>query len=753
MSFYQKNYLKKVLLLALMVFSGIISGQNLTPSLQKLTNPDNDNYITLLGQLANGSCYTVDVKNDIAYLGNGGYLEIDDVSYPTKPNMLRKVLTPSVVRNVCVDGNYAYVANGTYGLSIIDITNPKKAKLVKTFENGSFAYDLTVHDNYVYIAEGKNGLSIVDVSDPSNPFVKGTFETYKALSVTVNGNYAYIADGSNGIRIINISDPAHPVEVKHFETNGRANNIFVAGDYAYVADVLNGLRIINISDPANPNEVASYSGIHANRVDISYKYAYVTDEWNGLLHILDISNPANPREIGHFDSHDVSGVDALRNYAYISDRKAGLQIIKITDPSNPQLVSNIETGWNSATGIYAKDNYVYLSGGYSGLHIIDVSTKSNPAEIGRFNTTSRSNARDVSVSNNYAYIAGWGDGILTIINISDPANPYETGYYDPGDGSADAETINGNYAYLISGEGGFMTIDISDSVNPVIAGSIYSNLREPSGIALYGNYAYVTDRGFLFNNGGFHIINIGDPSNPLKVGFLSTGDNPRDVTVNGNYAYVANGRSGLWIININDPENPTKAGTFDINNGYADKITVSSKYAYLGVSGKSNSKNSLHIINIADTSNLFEVASTTTGDEIKDIAVVDKYIYVADGEDGLYIFRNDLLTAIGNNKNLSNKFELNQNYPNPFNPTTTIKYTIPTPLNPPFAKGGNTRGVFITLKVYDILGSEVSTLVNKQQSPGNYSVIFDASNLPSGIYYYRLTINKFSQTRKMLLLK
>ncbi len=103
--------------------------------------------------------------------------------------------------------------------------------------------------------------------------------------------------------------------------------------------------------------------------------------------------------------------------------------------------------------------------------------------------------------------------------------------------------------------------------------------------------------------------------------------------------------------------------------------------------------------------------------------------------------------------NLPTEIRLENNYPNPFNPTTTIKYTIPTPLNPPFAKGGNARGVFITLKVYDILGNEVSTLVNKQQSPGNYSVIFDANNLPSGVYFYTLRVNSLVQNKKMMLLR
>ncbi len=110
------------------------------------------------------------------------------------------------------------------------------------------------------------------------------------------------------------------------------------------------------------------------------------------------------------------------------------------------------------------------------------------------------------------------------------------------------------------------------------------------------------------------------------------------------------------------------------------------------------------------------------------------------------------ITTIAKNNSLKTKFDLLQNYPNPFNPTTTIKYTIPTPLNSPFAKGGNT-GESVTLKVYNILGKVVTTLVNKQQSAGTYQVIFDAKNLPSGAYFYRLKAGNFSKTKQMILIK
>ncbi|MCX7876814.1 MAG: putative Ig domain-containing protein [Melioribacteraceae bacterium] len=86
------------------------------------------------------------------------------------------------------------------------------------------------------------------------------------------------------------------------------------------------------------------------------------------------------------------------------------------------------------------------------------------------------------------------------------------------------------------------------------------------------------------------------------------------------------------------------------------------------------------------------------------------------------------------------KFYLHQNYPNPFNPSTTIKFEI--------AKQSNVR-----LTVYNSIGKDVAELINKEMSAGNYQVNFDATNLPSGIYYYKLETENFTQTRKMLLVK
>jgi len=116
---------------------------------------------------------------------------------------------------------------------------------------------------------------------------------------------------------------------------------------------------------------------------------------------------------------------------------------------------------------------------------------------------------------------------------------------------------------------------------------------------------------------------------------------------------------------------------------------------------------------------------------------------------GLSVLLSDTPSAINEEKlDFPQNFELSQNYPNPFNPRTIINYTIPNTFIPSGVEGAN-----VQLNVYDILGKEVETLINKKQPPGNYQVRFDGRNLPSGVYFYRLQSASFIETQKMLLLR
>ena len=99
-----------------------------------------------------------------------------------------------------------------------------------------------------------------------------------------------------------------------------------------------------------------------------------------------------------------------------------------------------------------------------------------------------------------------------------------------------------------------------------------------------------------------------------------------------------------------------------------------------------------------------------------------------------------MLTKVEQQEQKISKYFLQQNYPNPFNPSTTISYEI-------------SKSELVTIKIYDVLGREIETLVNEEKSPGKYKIEFDGSNLTSGVYFYKITTNNFSETKKMLLMK
>jgi hypothetical protein len=97
-------------------------------------------------------------------------------------------------------------------------------------------------------------------------------------------------------------------------------------------------------------------------------------------------------------------------------------------------------------------------------------------------------------------------------------------------------------------------------------------------------------------------------------------------------------------------------------------------------------------------------------------------------------------SGVSNESEIPDNYYLKQNYPNPFNPSTTISYSIP-------------ELSFITLRVYDVLGNEIATLVNEEKTTGRYEVDFIARDLPSGIYFYKLMTGNFAETKKMVLMK
>ncbi len=139
--------------------------------------------------------------------------------------------------------------------------------------------------------------------------------------------------------------------------------------------------------------------------------------------------------------------------------------------------------------------------------------------------------------------------------------------------------------------------------------------------------------------------------------------------------------------------------------------------------------------------NWISVNGGLTNKRISSLLIYNHYLVAGTEGDGVFVRPLSEITSIIQDKlKIPNQFLLKQNYPNPFNPLTTIGFSIP------FSE-------YVKLSVYDILGREVANLINEQKQAGNYEVKFDGSNLPSGVYFFRIQAGDFTQTKKMILMK
>gem|GEM_PF-2207588 len=129
--------------------------------------------------------------------------------------------------------------------------------------------------------------------------------------------------------------------------------------------------------------------------------------------------------------------------------------------------------------------------------------------------------------------------------------------------------------------------------------------------------------------------------------------------------------------------------------------------------------------------------------ENETVVLLDNFGWTDDAYQVPYIleaFEDSTIVGVEDQQNIPTNFKLFQNYPNPFNPSTVISYQLSVTSN-------------VKIAVYDILGREVAILVNEEKFPGSYEVKFNASNLSSGTYFYRLSVGNYTETKKMLLIK
>jgi hypothetical protein len=202
-----------------------------------------------------------------------------------------------------------------------------------------------------------------------------------------------------------------------------------------------------------------------------------------------------------------------------------------------------------------------------------------PVEVGFLSATAEVMAVDVSNQ-----LAAIGDNDLRIIDVADPAMPLEIGYYQQG--WISDLTIDGNYAYLVDGE--LTIVDISDPANPVWTGNYAPYPALISHVAVRDNYAFVSQNGCDDVPGeictaGFFTLDLSDPATPIRQGdFHFFSHDTHDVSLAGDYAYIAADVGGVQVANISQPAAPGWAGYYSRASGGGNMQIISNQYLFAG---------------------------------------------------------------------------------------------------------------------------------------------------------------------------
>ena len=238
---------------------------------------------------------------------------------------------------------------------------------------------------------------------------------------------------------------------------------------------------------------------------------------------------------------------------------------------------------------------------------------------------------------------------------------------------------------------------------------------------------YIVDD--IWNQGFINFSDLGDPGVTAVDAVVYADSTPVGAF---NDSFVASGvASRFYEINVT----PQNAGT---NSDY----NASLRLYYSDDDIQGIDEDNLRLVRLTNDGWIY-VGGTVNSNE--------NYVEVNNvHEVGIFAFADpDSITNVDSDfEGLVNEFRLEQNYPNPFNPSTKIRYSVPNVI-----ASGAKQSQLVTLKVYDVLGNEVAILVNEEKTAGSYEVNFDASNLSSEIYFYKLQTGSLVQTRKMILLK
>ncbi|MFH2049392.1 MAG: FG-GAP-like repeat-containing protein, partial [bacterium] len=550
----------------------------------------NTDSLRIVGYVSLPSCSYDDVayKNGYVYVGSS----IVDATNPEEPVLIGDIGFPDASYRYCeIYGDTLFVTVGMQ-LWIFDISNPDSPNNLGVYFGSNYYGEFALYGNHVLICRN-GGLDVVDISNVTNPTLTGgpSFEYISDTDsdIEISGDFAFVAAGDR-LQVLSIANTQYPGLVATLNDAGRGP-MELYSNYAITTGG-DEVKIIDINQIDAPTVVATYDmqfgDWSANPKDFWIKEdkLYIVGDGHVGLEIVEISNPLSPTLAGSFIRGNIKAIEKKDNFLYLlNPYEVGgsstyedhrIQIIDITDLSNPIINNNVFTTYNGLI-MTLFDHYLgvatYWSDPWSNrdasFDIIDIS---NPSEAQLISSSSLSiYAFEIEVFNNKAFIAD--ESKIIIFDVTDPHNPQNITTYG-GEDIFDI-AVDSTVLAVINNNGGVLTVDlvdISDLPSTTFLSSIPTG-GYSSQVNIINEYLYIG------LPDGIHVYNISDPINPSFVQYYVTDSNPSFIW-NDNILMYGDGK----FLNINESGKLESAGNLDINISSSWKSYIENSNLYTGYS-------------------------------------------------------------------------------------------------------------------------------------------------------------------------
>ena len=637
--------------------------------------------LDLVGQVG-GGLDAITVQGSHLYVGNGLQLWVVDVTESRAPRIIwQSERLPGLVRGIALSKGFAYVGAGS-SLIIFDLSLPAQPKSIGRYDGlpGS-VQSLYIQDNIAYVGieiwkneEGCGSLWMIDITNPENMHLLATIPLANPLTaVKVVDHLAYITTWANQLQIFDLSNPSQPRKLSTFDAGGAASDLIIVNQTVYVAST--GILMIDVSDPTEPHKISTFdNGMVFESIAIYGEAIYATGRYCdvggcfGGLYIFNIQN-STPSLIGQGRSdHGSSRELVVDDYLVYVATDAGIQVWDISKPSFPALVGELNTLGPTVKCAF-EDEYAYVVGDDLSIRRISLADPLNPTIDGSVALTSHcrdcgAGITDLAVAKGYVYVTLWQDG-LSIVNFGDPASPREVSHLAL-DGTVERLALWNNYVFVVGSMGttteqgeevdglALWIVDVKDPTQPRVinvfkkplieewdAGNLVITIKDHYLFLAFGDSEENQSRGVIL------IFDIKDPVTLSEVGKVDVPFQPRDMITIDRYMYLAGAgcyyftcSGGLAVVDIKIPTNPSlinehdiKGGSFAVVGSNNNLLVISEDCLRPYCSGR------LHVMDASDPKNLTELGEIVLPDQAGKIVVKENYLYIADQDAGLLVFK------------------------------------------------------------------------------------------------------------------